>query len=165
MMVVQRESNEVVFCRCIHVEAIILVGQSPVAGVFNDFGSDIAEREASFLWGVLQWTDTIDMFDLFCILLTPPFHLHHHSSIPSLFYNTNTGSSLIWWHLSPGPQANTKECRVGLNRVQSHYSPSVVYSILRCLRWDVKDGTDGGWRSRVINRSILWNDEMHYFWG
>jgi len=54
MMVVQRESNEVVFRRCIHVEAIILVGQSLVAGVFNDFESDVAEREASFLWGVLQ---------------------------------------------------------------------------------------------------------------
>ena len=85
---------------------------------------------------LLQWTNTIDMSDLFCILLTPPFHLHHHSPIPSPFCNTNAGSSLIWWHLSPGPQASTKECRVGLNRVQSHYPPSVVYSIPRCLRWD-----------------------------
>jgi len=49
---------------------------------------------------LLQWTDAIDMSDLFYILLTPPLHfmsnlfyilltpplhLHHHSSIPSPF--------------------------------------------------------------------------------
>ena len=32
---------------------------------------------------LLQWTDAIDMSDLFYILLTPPLHLHHHSSIHS----------------------------------------------------------------------------------
>ena len=78
----------------------------------------------------------MNMSDLFCILLTPPFHLYHHSSIPSPFCNTSAGLSLIWWHLSPGPQTNTAEYSVGLNRVQFHYPPSAVYSIPRHLRWD-----------------------------
>ena len=51
MMAMRRESNELVFCLCMHVEAIVLVNQFPVAGVFDDFGSDVAKREVSFLWG------------------------------------------------------------------------------------------------------------------
>ena len=53
-MSVQRESNELVIRLCMRMEAIIPVDQTsmavPIAGVFDDFGSDIAKepvKEAS----------------------------------------------------------------------------------------------------------------------
>jgi len=51
MKAVQRESNELVFCLCMRVKAIILVNQFPMVGVSDDFGSDVAEREVSYPWG------------------------------------------------------------------------------------------------------------------
>jgi len=54
MKAVQRESNELVFCLCMRVKAIILVNQFPMVGVSDDFGSDVAEREVSYLWGGIR---------------------------------------------------------------------------------------------------------------
>ena len=64
------------------------------------------------------------------IPLTPPFFHYfcqHQHSRPT--------HHRLWCHLSLRPQANTKECRAGLNRVQLHYPPSAIYSI----SWDVWD--------------------------
>jgi len=39
----------------------------------------------------------------------------------------------------------------------------LIYNIIELIA--VKDGTDREQKSRVINRSILQNDVMHYFGG
>jgi len=46
MMAAQREKegNELMFRPCMHAEAIILVGQFPVASVQDDFEDRVAER-------------------------------------------------------------------------------------------------------------------------
>ena len=63
---------------------------------------------------LLRWTDAIDMsklqhhcIDSSIIVLTPPFHWHHHSFIASNCLHSAdttilTDSSSIWCHLSPG---------------------------------------------------------------
>jgi len=61
--------------------------------------------------------------------------------LPLLLHSANAnalGQLIIhlWCHLSPGPQANTEECKAGLNKVQLHYPPSAVYSISRDV-WDI----------------------------
>jgi len=85
---------------------------------------------------VLWWADAIDISNI--ILSNPPFHWYHHSSIASSCLCRYHHTSWVVINMIPPvtwgykPPRNVEQTYI---ETISYYSPSAVYSIPRCLRY------------------------------